>query len=165
MEHMKQILRQIDGKGYSSYQRLRGEYRFPDYTLIVDHVQKDPFATPTKIRLIVPLQKLNLKKDHYSPKRRKIYCEDLLARRIAHSLKKRRQTGMGSGKSGQIRIDVPGQEILERTAVQIHQTLSYLLNSGAAGAWQNDFRKRSGTHFLSRSSGNRERSSLFRFKS
>ncbi|MGG1482148.1 ABC-ATPase domain-containing protein [Bacillus smithii] len=130
MEHMKQILRQIDGKGYSSYQRLRGEYRFPDYTLIVDHVQKDPFATPTKIRLIVPLQKLNLKKDHYSQKRRKIYCEDLLARRIAHSLKKRRQTGMGSGKSGQIRIDVPGQEILERTAVQIHQTLSICLTVG-----------------------------------
>ena len=65
MEQLKQLLRQIDGKGYSSYQRLRGEYRFPDYKLMIDHVQKDPFASPTKIRIVIPLAKLKLEKEHY----------------------------------------------------------------------------------------------------
>jgi len=130
MEQLKQLLRQIDGKGYSSYQRLRGEYRFPDYKLMIDHVQKDPFASPTKIRIVIPLAKLKLEKEHYHLRMRKIYCEDLIARRIARLLKKRKRSRMGSGKSGQIRIDVPGQEILERTAVQIGDSLSICLTVG-----------------------------------
>ena len=92
MEQLKQLLRQIDGKGYSSYQRLRGEYRFPDYKLMIDHVQKDPFASPTKIRIVIPLAKLKLEKEHYHLRMRKIYCEDLIARRIARLLKKRKRS-------------------------------------------------------------------------
>ena len=43
---LQQLLRSIDHKSYPAYKSLKGIYRFPAYTLSIDHVQGDPFASP-----------------------------------------------------------------------------------------------------------------------
>ena len=50
---LRSILKSIDGKGYKSYEELEGEYKFGEYTLYIDHVQGDPFASPSRIRVRV----------------------------------------------------------------------------------------------------------------
>ncbi|HEX9026188.1 MAG TPA: ABC-ATPase domain-containing protein, partial [Clostridium sp.] len=50
---LKRELDRIDGKGYRLYKDLEGEYDFEDYTLSIDYVQGDPFASPSRIRVIV----------------------------------------------------------------------------------------------------------------
>ena len=48
------FLNGIDGKGYKAYKGLRGTWTFPDFALHVDHVQGDPFAAPSRVRVILP---------------------------------------------------------------------------------------------------------------
>ena len=50
---LKKDLDRIDGKSYRLYKELEGEYDFDNYILSIDHVQGDPFASPSRIRVIV----------------------------------------------------------------------------------------------------------------
>ena len=49
-------LRNIDHKSYPAYKGLRGSYQFEGYELHIDHVQGDPFAAPSHVRIEVPLR-------------------------------------------------------------------------------------------------------------
>lgn len=50
---LKQLLHSIDGGKYGAYKRLNGNhYRFDDFTFVVEHVQADPFAPPSKVRVL-----------------------------------------------------------------------------------------------------------------
>ncbi|RLI58429.1 MAG: hypothetical protein DRO93_09880, partial [Candidatus Thorarchaeota archaeon] len=51
MNRLRELLSKIDGRGYKAYKDLEGEYSFPDFHLIVDHVQSDPFAPPSACRV------------------------------------------------------------------------------------------------------------------
>jgi len=51
---LKKILRRLDRRGYKAYKELKGQYDFSEYLLIIDHVQGDPFAVPSKVRVRVP---------------------------------------------------------------------------------------------------------------
>jgi predicted ABC-class ATPase len=53
-DDLRQVLNRIDGKGYPAYKDIRGEYEFPGFTLLIDHVQGDPFAAPSRLRVRVP---------------------------------------------------------------------------------------------------------------
>ncbi|MCL6516284.1 ABC-ATPase domain-containing protein [Alicyclobacillus sp.] len=119
MEKLRQRLRSIDQKGYKAYKSIEGTYTFPGFTLAIDHVQGDPFAEPSKVRILVPRTKTVLDKRWTQTKPRRIRCEDLLARRVHHELRQWPLRAHGSGKSGLVFIDAPGQQVLERTAVQI----------------------------------------------
>jgi predicted ABC-class ATPase len=119
MDRLKQLLRRIDQKGYKAYKTIEGRYSFPKYTLSIDHVQGDPFAEPSKVRVIVPREKTALAEERTNTKIRKIRCEDLLARRVHAELRQGVSRVRGSGKSGIVSIDAPNQKVLERTAVQI----------------------------------------------
>ena len=50
------MLRSIHRKSYPAYKSLRGVYRFDRYTLSIDQVQGDPFASPSHISIRVPLK-------------------------------------------------------------------------------------------------------------
>ncbi|QHS21525.1 ABC-ATPase domain-containing protein [Virgibacillus sp. MSP4-1] len=117
MQKLRSQLRNIDGKSYKGYKSLQGNYQFQSYKLAIDYVQGDPFASPSKIRLIIPDKDFPIKKEWIQSKQRKIYTEDVIARHIARAIRKNQATVRGSGKSGLLSIDAPGQEILERTAV------------------------------------------------
>ena len=51
-KELREQLRQIDHKGYKAYKVLEGEYEFGTYRLCIDHVQGDPFATPSRVRIL-----------------------------------------------------------------------------------------------------------------
>lgn len=118
---LRKLLKSIDGKGYKAYKDIKGTYIFHDWTLSIDYVQGDPFASPSRIRVILPHKVTGIKKDMVDSSLRRRGLSDLLAREVAKGIKKEYQRGSGSGKSGILSIDEPGQEILDRTAVKIHQ--------------------------------------------
>lgn len=122
-EELRRQLRQIDHKGYKAYKILEGEYEFGAYRLCIDHVQGDPFATPSRVRIVYKNQK-NIPEELFGEKYRKTAIEDALLRRLHRSLcsavKGQRR---GSGKSGMVTACRAGQEILERSAMHITSTV------------------------------------------
>ncbi|MCF6136108.1 ABC-ATPase domain-containing protein [Pseudalkalibacillus berkeleyi] len=119
MNKLRDILKRIDGKGYKAYKDIRGQYSFHDFSLHLDYIQGDPFASPSKIRLEVPKSRTILKQDWESTDTRKIRIEDTVARSVANAIRHIDARAGGSGKSGVISIDRPAQEVLQRTAVQL----------------------------------------------
>ncbi len=118
-QELRNILRQIDHKGYPAYKQLKGEYHFPEYTLGIDHVQGDPFASPSKVSVRVAGARAGFDRNLYDTPEKKTALEDYLLRGFAGQLRGFSFQAKGSGKSGLMAVSVPGQEILPRTACQI----------------------------------------------
>ncbi len=87
-KELSSILRRIDGKGYGAYRDIEGVYSFPDFLLYIDHVQPDPFAPPSRIRVRVPQDKALFPKELFETRERKLALEDYLVRRLSRNLKK-----------------------------------------------------------------------------
>lgn len=122
-EELRRQLRQIDHKGYKAYKILEGEYEFGAYRLCIDHVQGDPFATPSRVRIVYKNQK-NIPDELFREKHRKTAIEDTLLRILHRSLDSVvRGQRRGSGKSGMVTTCRAGQEILERSAMHITSTV------------------------------------------
>lgn len=116
--HLTSTLRRIDGKGYRAYRDIEGAYATADYELYIDRVQGDPFAAPSRVRVIVPHESAGSEARWLTTAARRTALADLVARRFARAaadVERRR----GSGKSGLVAIDAPGQEVLERTACRV----------------------------------------------
>ena len=118
-ESLRQTLYRIDGRGYGAYKDIRGTYQFPDFMLAVDGVQGDPFAAPSRLRVLIPPASAGLPARLYASASRAIGVSCFLAKAFALCASKL-STRRGSGKSGEIRIEAPGQEVLANTAVQVH---------------------------------------------
>lgn len=118
-DDLKRTLHRIDGRGYKAYKDLdRQAYRFPTFTLHIDYVQGDPFAAPSRLRVRVPQSNARYPETLFNTPSRRIGLENYLAATFAAAC--RAVAGRsGSGKSGLIQIDAPGQEMLERTAVTV----------------------------------------------
>ncbi len=114
-----QKLSGLEEKRYPAYKTLKGQYQYENYEVWIDHVQGDPFAEPSKIRIIISLETAGFPEDLYSEDCRNTALCDFLARRFYQSIKKHNQIKEGSGKSGVIEIDPPGQEVLKRSSVII----------------------------------------------
>lgn len=121
-QELKNMLRQIDHKGYPAYKQLKGEYRFPEYILGIDHVQGDPFAAPSKVSVHVAGAQAGFDKDLYDTREKKTALEDHLLRGFARQIREFSFQAKGSGKSGLMAVTTPGQEILKRTACQMDKT-------------------------------------------
>ncbi|HET7628901.1 MAG TPA: ABC-ATPase domain-containing protein [Bacillales bacterium] len=119
MKNLKQLLSRIDGKGYKAYKDIRGRYRFERFHLVVDYVQGDPFASPSKIRCLIPEHETIIGRQWLETPERKETLEDHIARMVAKAIDRSGKHAGGTGKSGLIAIDRPGQEVLKRTAVLV----------------------------------------------
>lgn len=116
---LKKALEQIDGAGYKAYGRLKGEYEFPGFTLFVDHVQGDPYASPSRLRARMSQSEAGHDPGLFSDPVRRVALEDFLARAFADAIRRYARGGRGTGNSGMFGIDSGGQEILERTAAVV----------------------------------------------
>jgi predicted ABC-class ATPase len=116
-EDLRSILARIDGRGYKAYKDIKGGYRFEAFDLFVDHVQGDPFAAPSRVRVRVPLDRTGFPPSLHNKRIRKIAFKDYIARQFRRALQEVVKGQRGLGKSGLIDIDSGGQEILERNAV------------------------------------------------
>ena len=80
------MLRSIHRKSYPAYKSLRGVYRFDRYTLSIDHVQGDPFASPSHISIRVPLKDAGFPSEyHKDAVTRRALC-DFLTRQFARQI-------------------------------------------------------------------------------
>ena len=131
-------LHAIDGRSYAAYKAIVGRYRSPlGWVLYIDRIQPDPYAPPTTIRVVLPLaltgadtrptgadESLTGANEPLTGTNarltatptRAVALRDYLARTLRELLK---------GQA--ISIAPAGQEILERSSVNLHET------------WQDDF--------------------------
>jgi predicted ABC-class ATPase len=117
-DDLASILRRIDGRGYKTYKEIEGSYRFPTFTLHIDHVQGDPFAAPSRVRIVVAQETAGFAPEVFTGRARNRALCDFLTRGVAHFCA-RASRRAGTGKSGLIETGRPGQEILERTSVSV----------------------------------------------
>jgi predicted ABC-class ATPase len=119
-DRLDSALRAIDGKSYGAYKQIAGGYDFGDFTLHIDYVQGDPFASPSRLRAVFPPEIATLPDELLRLKVRRVAAADFLNRRL-HGELQSASRDRGSGKSGIVRILRPGQCILERTSLQIEE--------------------------------------------
>lgn len=117
---LRQTLYALDGKGYPAYKDLRGDYSFSGFDLHIDHVQGDPFAAPSRLRVSLSLDHLPFLAPFLKPSTAEIALRDFLARRFAACCS-RVSSRVGSGKRGRFAMPLPGQAILARSAVVAKQ--------------------------------------------
>jgi len=117
-EDLRSVLQGMDGKGYKAYKAIEGRWRFPGFVMSVDHVQGDPFADPSRVRVLLPPDFTGLDPGVCRPGSRAVGTACLLARRFAREARK--GSGVkGTGKSGEIRMEAPDQEVVPNTAVLV----------------------------------------------
>ncbi len=119
IDDLRRCLARIDGRGYKAYKDIKGEYNCGALTLCIDHVQGDPFAIPSMIRVRAAQEAANLPEKLFNNAIRRMAFEDFLARKVAAAIHKTNLRIQGSGKSGLIYIDAGAQESLERSAAVI----------------------------------------------
>ena len=105
---LTQLLASLDGRGYGSYKQLKGSYDLGPCHLVIDHVQVDPYAPPSLLRLIVDRTAAGFPEDLLADRRGRVATTDFLARHLATA---------ASATDGRVDVGAPGQEVLERTTV------------------------------------------------
>ncbi|NJK48754.1 ABC-ATPase domain-containing protein [Candidatus Gracilibacteria bacterium] len=119
-ENLRSTLLQLDGCGYKAYKDIKGSYQFSDFKLIIEHIQGDPFAAPSKFIVIIPQAIARFPDNLYQSSSREFALRDYLTRQfdpVAQEMSSYR----GTGKSGLIAIARIGQEVLERTSAFINK--------------------------------------------
>ena len=117
---LKNLLNRIDHKSYPAYKDTKGMYQFPGYVLSIDHVQGDPFASPSKVSVHLKGAQAGFPQELYCGAHQRIALQDELTRQFGRAAGQHAFQAKGSGKSGLISVSRCGQEILERTACQIN---------------------------------------------
>jgi predicted ABC-class ATPase len=116
---LKQRIESINTRDYGAYQSLIGEYDYAKFKLYIDRIPKDPYApSHTGIyRVILKNHFVNQFNQIFNTKVSKIAFCDYLARHFYHATLKKSPGRRGTGNSGIITMDQPGQAILERNSV------------------------------------------------
>ena len=118
-DDLRKLLLSIDHRGYPAYKDTRGKWSYGNYILSIDHVQGDPFASPSNVSVIVPGLVARFPREYTAPGHRLITLQDMLLRLFDREIRGRERRRDGSGKSGLIDVSRPGQEVLERTACRV----------------------------------------------
>ena len=126
-EDLRRMLRAVGHKSYPAYKDLRGVYSFGNFVLGIDHVQGDPFASPSRLSVQIDGAKAAFPPAYYKEKHCRIALQDYLNRLFYQEIEKYTFKAKGSGKSGLISVSRCGQEILERSAVTIRPADGQLL--------------------------------------
>jgi len=110
MKDLEAILLRIDGRGYKAYKEIEGRrFQFDCFDLVVEHVQGDPYAAPSKLRALVPAQTAALPASALASPARRRATRDFLSRAFRAA----------SGRHREIAIDAGRQTVLDRSACLI----------------------------------------------
>lgn len=116
---LRTLLRSIDHKSYPAYKSLAGAYEFGRFLLSIDHVQGDPFASPSSLHVEILHKDAGFPAAYYKDKPARVALEDHLTRQFSSQFEDYNFKAKGSGKSGLLSITRCGQEVLERSACEI----------------------------------------------
>ncbi len=120
-KQLESTLNKLDGQKYGAYKQLKGIYQFKRFKLAVDHVQVDPFAPPSKMRIIMNRKTAGIPDDLLDSRDKIIAVSDFLTRAFGESIQKKKNAVKTNSKNIKVMIDRPGQEVLERTSVVINE--------------------------------------------
>lgn len=122
MNRLQNLLQKIDRTGYKQYKRIKGQFTFEQFLLFIDHVQADPFASPTRARVRVRQKDAGFPPHLYSNPVRAFAFADFLSRVFQQAIKMHVPQESGPGLAGGFYIDSGGQQVLPRTAVKVTPT-------------------------------------------
>lgn len=113
---LEELCRHIDGRPYPAWKELLGEWRLDDdLLLLVDHVQGDPYAAPSRVRLRLPG---GLPPELLSDEAGRVAVADWLLRSFGRLLRRLSDRRGASGPAG-FSIYRPGPEVVARSAVRV----------------------------------------------
>jgi predicted ABC-class ATPase len=112
-------LRALEGKGYKAYKGIKNRYEYLDYSIVIDHVQGDPFAAPSKLRVLMPQEKAGFPESLFSNEIRQTALENLVFRYFEKAILSCKVKVKGAGHSGLVRVAPLGQEVLKRSGIRI----------------------------------------------
>ena len=75
---LKKQLQSIHRKSYPAYKSLKGSYQFGHYILSIDHVQGDPFASPSHISVKLSHRDTGFPGEYYKDSLTRITLGDFL---------------------------------------------------------------------------------------
>lgn len=135
-DDLMQLLAQIDGKQYPAYHSLTTAencgWKHQSFTLQIGRTQSDPFAAPTRCRVILPITVSHLPATLFSNKVRRIATGDFLWRQLYRNCRAMgadktlaaNNSGGGGGwsgpKGGDLNVMEPVQHVMEQSAVQVY---------------------------------------------
>lgn len=120
-KELQQLLNQLDGKSYGAYKEVKGMYHFNRFMLALDHIQGDPYAAPSRARILMKTSEAGFKKELIDTKDKQVATADFIIRNFEEKIKQLYTGVKGSGKSGLIYISHCGQEMLQRSAAIIDE--------------------------------------------
>lgn len=118
-EELRQQLRSINRKSYPAYKGLKGLYHFGNYILSIDHVQGDPFASPSHVSIQISHRDAGFPVEYYKNTLTGTTLCDYLTRQFEKQISQYSFRAKGSGKSGLLTVSHYGQEVFSRTACEI----------------------------------------------
>ena len=135
LQELVQQISSLDGKGYKAYKTLQGKsFTFGLFELTFEHVQGDPFADPSRFSIKVDLLSAGFSLSHYNTALRKLALEDHLLREVNACIQTCQGKVKGSGRSGEVKVQSPGQKIIRRSAIKINlDTLTLTFFAGLPG--------------------------------
>ncbi len=119
-EALRRAFRNIDGRSYKAYKALVGAYDFDRFRLIFDHIQADPFASPSHLRVQVTAEVAEIPRELHRDRIRRIALQDFLIRTFAKEIAKSTTRPRREVIGGILSIDCGGQEVIERSAMLVH---------------------------------------------
>ena len=126
MDVLTANLKKLEKQNYRAYQQIKGQYDFGDFTLYIDHIQSDPYASASRLRAtrawsLTSLEWLREKSASYQ-----IAARDFIARSFAELAK----------QENALSISLTGQTVLDNTAVLFNDQgieLRFRMNMPAEG--------------------------------
>jgi predicted ABC-class ATPase len=110
MRDLASILRRIDGRSYKAYKEIQGRrFSFDGFELAVEHVQGDPYAAPSRLRALIPLEKSGVPDSVLTTDARRRATRDYLARAFRTAAR----------PHNELEIDAGRQTVLDRSACLI----------------------------------------------
>ncbi|EEY37340.1 ABC-ATPase domain-containing protein [Vibrio mimicus] len=111
MDRLIATLKKLEKQNYRAYQQIKGQYDFGDFTLFIDHIQSDPYASASRLRAtrawsLTGLDWLREKSPAYQ-----MAARDFIARAFAEFAK----------QDNSLSIAISGQAVLDSTSVLFNE--------------------------------------------
>lgn len=118
-----QILNELEGKDYTEYTRLVGDYDFSRFVVRITRVPRHETDEKVVIVLRVPQTIAGFPAYVYSTPIRRTALEDLLTRKLASSLDDLARFNEDGVAVRRVHLPAPGQKILPRSAMQVSEDI------------------------------------------
>lgn len=114
IQALKDLLTSLDGASYGAYKRIKGRWHADGVTLCIDHVQGDPFATASSVRICIDVDTHAIPTQMRTAGARTLGLCHVLIRAFAAEVALKCRAS-GGAPCGQVSIDVGGAQVLARS--------------------------------------------------